>query len=368
MNRVLFILITTFILILCYESKRSIPTKEPLFITRQKEKVESVIKDNNLSSVLFAYTVGGQKGISKSIVSSHKNLYLIHLFTPSGLHLSSLFLFLTPLLAFLKFKSFNYFFVLSFLLTLPPFFLDGFFAVKRVSFLKLLSLLFQRTKNKFSLFWIFLLAFLLDFLFGTFDGAPLSFIYSFLFLGLIFSHQKWPFIWLPFFLMLGQILIHFFLDTPFLPLNFILGFFLTSIFTFIFPIFFISFCFPGISFFSKFLLSVFLFLIKWGNFYLKHSPSIFISGELLILILIFISSLNFKKKATALIIFSIFSSPAIFNLNKIVPQRRDSFYLALDKEGIKKISRNTKGYIIEYHQGWRCSYEFSLGGINKSCQ
>lgn len=368
MNRCLFILITSLILLFCCESKTALPYKEPIFLIHQKELVEKYFNNPYLSSVLFSYTVGGQKGVSKSVITSHKNLYLIHLFTPSGLHLSSLFFFLTPLLSFLKFKSFNYFFMASLLLTLPPFFLDGFWAVKRVSFLRLLFLVFKKTPLKLSLFAIFILAFALDFVFGTFKDSPLSFTYSFLFLGMIFAGQKWPSIWLPLFIMLGQFIVCFFQQIPFFPLNFFLGFLLTSLFSLLFPIFFLAFCIPQFSVIAKFFLSLFLFLVKFGSDFLKNSPSFFISGDGLLLIFLLISSLDFKKKGIFFILFVLFHSAPLWNIREERFQKIKSFFLAEDKKGIEKISRTEKGYKIQYKEGWICNYNISSLGMLKNCQ
>lgn len=368
MNRCVFILIISLILLFCYESKTVSSYKEPVFLIHHKEVVEKYFDNPNLSSVLFSYTVGGQKGVSQSVINSHKNLYLIHLFTPSGLHLSSLFFFLTPLLSFLKFKSFNYFFLASLLLTIPPFFLDGFWAVKRVTFLRLLWLVFRKIPLKLSLFSIFILAFSLDFIFGTFKASPLSFTYSFLFLGMIFSSQKWPSIWLPLFLMLGQFIVCFYLQTPFFPVNFFLGFFLTSFFSLLFPIFFLSFCFPQISLIAKFFLSIFLFLVKYSSAFLKNSPSFSISLDGLLLILLFISNLEFRKKGLCLIFFAFFHSIPLWNARESGYQKRNSFFLAEEKKGIKKISRTEKGHKIEYLEGWVCQYEITGLGMAKNCQ
>ncbi len=368
MNRCLLILFISLILLFCCESKPSLPYKEPIFLIHQKERVEKYFNNPDLSSVLFSYTVGGQKGVSRSVTTAHKNLYLIHLFTPSGLHLSSLFFFLTPLLTFLKFRSFNYFFAVSLLLTLPPFFLDGFWAVKRVSFLRLLFLVFKKIPLKLSLFTLFILAFSLDFMFGTFKDSPLSFTYSFLFLGMIFAGQKWPSIWLPLFLMLGQFLVCFFQQTPFFPLNFFLGFLLTSFFSLLFPLFFLAFCFPQFSLIAKFFLSLFLFLVKFGSNFLKNSPSFFISGDGLLLIFLFISSLDFKKKGIFLIFFLLFHSTPLWNIRDRDHQGNKGFFLAEEKKGVKKISRTEKGYKIQYHEGWVCNYNISNLRILKNCQ
>ena len=365
MNRCLFILLLSLALFFCIESKNTYHYKEPVFLINQKEVVQKYFNNNKLVSVLFAYTIGGQKEVPRSLTTAHKNLYLIHLFTPSGLHLSSLFFFLTPLLSFLKFRSFNYFFAASLLLTLPPFFLDGFWAVKRVAFLRLLWLVFKKTPLKLSLFTVFILAFILDFFFGTFKDSPLSFTYSFLFLGLIFAGQKWPSIWLPLFLMLGQFVVCFLQDIPFYPLNFFLGFLLTSLFSLLFPLFFLAFCFPQISLIAKFFLSIFLFLVENGSTFLKNSPSFFISGDLLILIFLFISSLDFKKKGILLIFFALFHSVPLENF-KVVANK--SFYLADEKNGIEKILRTEKGYKIHYKEGWVCNYQISNLGMNKYCQ
>lgn len=61
-------------------------------------------------------------------------------------------------------------------------------ALKRMALIKLnQQLLGQKTG--------FILALLLDILFGSFMDSPLSFVYSFLFLGIIYSGSGWLFLW-----------------------------------------------------------------------------------------------------------------------------------------------------------------------------
>ena len=44
-----------------------------------------------------AYLTGDKKGLSRKIIKHHKNLNLMHLMTPSGLHLSSLLIMTSPI-------------------------------------------------------------------------------------------------------------------------------------------------------------------------------------------------------------------------------------------------------------------------------
>ncbi len=108
----------------------------------------------------------------------YKTLALAHVFTPSGFHLSAL---LWPLLLVFR-KKVQKLWILSFF-GLGLLFLPGQAAMKRMTLVKI-------QQQFFGLKTGFLLAFILDLLFGSLQTSPLSFTYSFLFLGIIYSGAR----------------------------------------------------------------------------------------------------------------------------------------------------------------------------------
>lgn len=108
----------------------------------------------------------------------YKTLALAHVFTPSGFHLSAL---LWPLLLFFRKKSQKLwiFAVIGCALS----FLPGQSALKRMTLIKFQQQLLGLKSG-------FIVALVLDVLWGTFSASPLGFTYSFLFLGIIYSGAK----------------------------------------------------------------------------------------------------------------------------------------------------------------------------------
>ena len=171
--------------------------------------------------IMIKGLVFGQKPRKKDLRKAMGNLHIYHLFTPSGLHLSSLLLFLS--LFSLKRVS-------LFILFPLVIFIDGFFAFKRVYFIKLLGELLKIKNFYVDSRYLFIFIFLLEFLFRI-QLNPLSFTYSFLFLGIIYSlKDSSPFIILVG-LWFGQSLIVSFTSGSLhifsLPLNSLLTFLIT---------------------------------------------------------------------------------------------------------------------------------------------
>lgn len=126
---------------------------------------------------------GRSAPVSRWIKDQYKGLGLNHLFTPSGFHLSAV------LLPFMKvIKNPRWQLIVLVLIGCGVFSMSGQGALKRMVLVKLGQKLFTRKSG-------FILALLLDLLFGSFTDSPLSFCYSFLFLGLIYSGSGWLFLW-----------------------------------------------------------------------------------------------------------------------------------------------------------------------------
>ena len=130
--------------------------------------------------VMIQGLVFGQKPRSKKLKQAIKNLNIYHLFTPSGLHLSSLLWFL----ALFSLRG------IGLCLLFPVVIgVDGFFAFKRVYFIKAICEILRRKSLYPGGYYVFLFVFLIEFVFRA-GINPLSFSYSFLFLGTIYSFRR----------------------------------------------------------------------------------------------------------------------------------------------------------------------------------
>lgn len=118
---------------------------------------------------------GRSAPLSRLTKETYQKLGLKHVFTPSGFHLSAL---VAPMVFFLRSRRQKLGLLVSIGGVLS--FVPGFAALKRMILIKGLQLHFGLKTG-------FISALFLDVLFGSFQDSPLSFTYSFLFLGLIYS-------------------------------------------------------------------------------------------------------------------------------------------------------------------------------------
>lgn len=144
------------------------------------EQAKKTLKGKELESLKLweSLLTGRSRPLSKLMKEKYQDLGLLHLFTPSGFHLSAL---LSPVMRILPTTKFQL--LLLIVLGSSFFFLPGFLALKRMILIKF----HQKLLGKFS---GFVLALLIDMLFGSFQEGPRSFTYSFLFLGIVYSGKK----------------------------------------------------------------------------------------------------------------------------------------------------------------------------------
>lgn len=120
---------------------------------------------------------GRSAPLSRLLKEKYKLLGLNHLFTPSGFHLSAV------LFPFLKMIKTKYHLIVLLILGAGLFFMPGLTALKRM-------LTIKTHQEVFGMHTGFCLALVADMLFGSFQQGALSFTYSFLFIGIIYSGLK----------------------------------------------------------------------------------------------------------------------------------------------------------------------------------
>ncbi|MBT3585274.1 MAG: hypothetical protein HN509_10220 [Halobacteriovoraceae bacterium] len=315
------------------------------------------------AKLLRSYVTGDKSGLTKRFRKEHRNLNLYHLFTPSGLHLSSVFLLASPLFSYTRNRSLLFFKVLHALCCGLPFFLSGFYSLKRMALYRLAR---TSLSGKHSSFTVFLLVFLLDFSFGSFKSSPLSWIYSFLFLGIIFSSRQRSATTLALQLFGGQLLIAYFQVSSITYIGFIFGFLSTALFGLLFP---------------------FFLLIYWGNIFVKGNwgegifwfypkiiglfsnlaeagGSFYATLPLIVLVIL----LGFRVRNLILVIFLllIHSTPA-FNMNpRYIAEEKENYNLA-NREFIS-IKRTRAGYITINPSGRKCTHHLRNTFYKIRCQ
>jgi competence protein ComEC len=176
--------------------------------------------DQELFELWESMLTGRSAPLSSKVKEQYKKLGLNHLFTPSGFHLSAV---LAPFTKLVPHRHWHLILLLA--LGLGIFSLVGQSALKRMMMIKIGQHFCGQRIG-------FMIALLGDILFGSFDQSPLSFCYSFLFLGIIYSKTKLIFIWFFF----AQCLITFFSGSFISPLLLILSPLLNVAFAFAMPL------------------------------------------------------------------------------------------------------------------------------------
>jgi len=178
---------------------------------------DSSFLSKRMTPIARSYFTGHKKGLKRKIIQTHRSLGLMHLMTPSGLHLSSLFLLLSPLIKKSGAKS-----LLSLLFYICLFSFPHLSSLRRMS---LYSCLKTNTFIKLNSLHSFLITFTFSFLTGDYWQRPFSFCLSFLFLGAILfaRHRKEAFLS---FLMI-HLLVNLIFEQVFSPLGFIYGLIVT---------------------------------------------------------------------------------------------------------------------------------------------
>lgn len=331
MTRLAFIYIVSFVLLCFLQGPRKFAVeKTPQFVQEKREELKNKFTDKAHVELLLSYVAGEYRHVPKEIKDAHKTLGLNHLFTPSGIHLSALFILFFPFLFWLKKRNRKLHLLYGSVLYLAPFaLLPSFYAAKRISLLRLLTLWKTLLPWKIPFFALFLSAFLLDILLGGYFASPGSWVYSFLFLGILFSCDKFPGILVPFALWGGQILVSYFQQTPLTLIGFFLGFILTAIFTPFFPIYFAYFwTSPWLpagwgEFFIKFYLKLVLISAKLA----QSSGNYFSSLTLVLLIIVVALRLPYKFKMGSVALLLFFHSTPILNARRFQDLRSTKIML-----------------------------------------
>ena len=295
--------------------------------------------DKNISGLHYALLTGDKSKMRRKTRESFRKLFLLHFLTPSGLHLG----FIISLLCFFNRK----------LLWLTPalFFLDGFYAAKRILFLFYLGHL------KLNRVWVFFVFFALDFLFGSFVKNPLSFSLSFLFLGVIYTAKKYHSLFFPF--MAAQILVSFFLEQTFSLSGFTMGLLLTPLLIASFPLYLTGFH-EGTKILCRFTLDVIEGLGQWA-----HYDATFVGLILVSIPFLFLWPYPLRGRALAVSILLSLHSNDLINLRST---KHLQFIPSTFRPRYTSIKRTLTGYRTTEPDGTRCYFRLRNFSYEADCR
>lgn len=222
-------------------------------------KVKKSFKEKENFYIYRSFITGRKRGVPKELKSAMKNLNLLHLLTPSGLHLSSIFIIFFLIRRKLQSKYID-FTELAISLSIYCF-LPGYYSLKRVALLRSLFLGNKQLSNYFSKTQVFLIFLIVDIAFGTFQHSHLSFAYSCLFLGLIFLSKEISTVSLSCLFFSAQVMMAYISHQEITPLSLIFSPALTWIFTLFYPLTFLNLIFIKLFNFSEWIIIAFANII-----------------------------------------------------------------------------------------------------------
>lgn len=262
-----------------YSYNRSRPFK-----FKFSRRIKRTFKEKHNFYIYRSFLTGRKRGVSKDLKMALTNLNLLHLLTPSGLHLSSLLLIIALMRKRFKGpwpKRVELIICLSIY-----FFLPGYYSLKRVALLRSLFIANNYFKNHFQSLQIFSIFLIIDIMFGTFQYSKISFAYSVLFLGIIFLGGKLNFIKLSLLFFSGQVLIAAINDQQISYLSVIVSPILTWVFTLAYPLLFLNIFFIKIFNYSQYFVGVFSDIVIFLNIWLSKFSMIDITWPLIIVAII----------------------------------------------------------------------------------
>lgn len=371
-KNLLFIYCTALLLFILYSVPQKIKqSSRPFNQEYQSRKILifNHLKSKDLFPYIFAFIEGDKKEIQRKKHNLFKDLGIFHLFTPSGLHFSSILVLLIPLRKPLerlikKKKIIQAFFDIA--LGILGLTLNNLYAIQRIGLLRIFGGLNLMTKKPLTQLTLFYIVFFLDFWLGTFNHSHLSFIYSFLFLGVLFTTAPHGTIYFPLALFGAQIIINTLTLNSFYLTSILTSIFLSFLFTLIFPMILLYYFFPNflLGLITKYCLNLFLIICSQLH---KYALIFNIMPDPMNIALVLSMLLFWKKRNPYAVIFLIL----IYSQNLTNLPR--PYYLKLGKT--EKIKTNVKQIIwkrtkkgLKYTQsGKTCYLHLANYGYLKYC-
>jgi hypothetical protein len=302
--------------------------------------------DLELLKLWESMLTGRAAPLSRFIKERYKFLGLNHLFTPSGFHLSA------AIFPFMKLLNHKYHLLFLIFLGGAFSFLPGLTAMKRMLVIK--------THQKFlGIHLGFACALIIDMFFGSFQTGALSFTYSFLFLGIIYSGLEG--IGLIIWFFIAQIILAYFQNSDISPLLLLFSPILNLGFGLLMPVLF-ALSFPlwdwqlhtGI-----FLLKQLQWLVDFFSQLSFHFPFM----EVHIITLFLVALILFRKWKVALITIILISSSLNLDREKAPGQSTKEFA----PQGKTVMTFYSEEAVTVYFEDGKCKMKLIRGYWFENC-
>lgn len=298
-----------------------------------KPKPMVSVSKNQAKAFYEAAQTGEKAKLSSKTKDNLKRFGLIHLLTPSGIHLSSIL----GLFLFLFNRKYKFIFLLGTLIFFYNF--PELQSLRRVLYFQIIILFL---KGPLKIKQAFILTFILDLLLGGYSSNPLSYSFSFIFWGLIiYSRTK---LQAAINLFLAQLLVVFISQTGSVNLlAIVINPVFTAIYSFLFPLFSLNYWLGESELLTQYIIHFHFYYLKTISWFADYFKILSITSHPFILLLPFL--LNKLSRPTSLSLLLLI--PLSLNpLKKETSGTPTKFISLHDKDEIKKITK-TKIYFYE---------------------
>lgn len=320
-----------------------------------KRPIKQIKKIHQGQAFYQAAQTGNKSGLRRKYKIALKEFGLIHLLTPSGIHLSSI---LGLFLLFLPRRYHIGIFCLTLLIFVTT---SGLYSLKRVLYFQIITFFLKgKYKNQIGFF----LTFILDALLGGYLASPLSYAYSFLFWGVIIFSDK-GFSQITINLFWAQLISIYFGTGSVNLFSIIINPLFTGLYSFLFPLFSLNYWVLQLSWLTQ-LINDFHFLILKSLYFFKQNLSLFLiySHPLILALPIF----TIKKKKNIIFILLFFClnlnlsehSSKDYKVFYSIPERSELLTMKKDKLSFFDIMCNR----LYFDSFWRysCKERSSIHG------
>ncbi len=357
-------LLSILLLSWCFHQERSLKFEKRSFISqfvqKKKQELKPFFENDALIDLCSLYLIGLPRRIPADIKTAHTILGMNHLFTPSGLHLTAVFSSLGVFFLLFRKRKRPIKICTEITLCLILFVLPGFSALKRMGLIRLIYLGLSRLVGITEYSTAFGIAMILDLCFGSFTSSPLSFSYSFLFLGALLSMRDRGWIGMMLGLMGAMVIVNFFQGSLLYPTGSIANFLLTPLFSLLFPPMTLLYFFPTFhlpAFCLEKIMEFYWFLIAHAS----ESASAIGGFECTLPALIIVVALSMRlrspMKTAVITICLLFTSPSLKNWDETLKKRMPSTkYLMGPPDGIQIAHQEWDGISsnLQYANGDKC--------------
>jgi hypothetical protein len=367
-----------FLLSWCFHQERSFKFEKQSFISKfvsqKKRELRPFFENDSLIDLCSLYLIGLPRRIPADIKKAHTILGMNHLFTPSGLHLTAVISSLGIFFFMFRKRKRPIKICTEIAICLSLFTLPGFSALKRMGLIRLIYLALSRFADVTEYSAAFGVAMTLDLCFGSFATSPLSFSYSFLFLGALLTMRGRGWSGMILGLMGAMVIVNFFQGNLLYPFGSFANFLLTPLFSLFFTPMTLLYFLPTFSlpaFCLEKLMALYWILITHASESANALGGFECTLPAVISVLILSLRIRLSVKTAVVALCLLFSSPSLKNWDETMKKRMPPMkYLVGPPKGLIIAHQEGEGTSsnVEFTNGDECRFSFEETYLKIKCR